>query len=64
MDRVEQQLRVIQAVYRVERARQSGAQLDEFRGRCEALLDNTEPATVGDPRLEALVEEIRAQLRS
>ena len=64
MDQIELQLCLIQAVYRVEGARQEGSALDELRSRCEALLDGTEPNVAGVPRLRALVEEIRVQLRS
>lgn len=64
MDRAEQQLRLIQAVYRVERGRKEGAALELLRGRCEALLHRTEAEIAGEPRLQALVEEIRLQLGS
>lgn len=62
MDRIELQLCLIQAVYRA-RAPQETTGLDELRGRCEALLDGTEPQVAG-PRVQALVEEIRLQLHS
>ena len=63
MDRAGQQLRLMQAVYRVERGRK-GAALELLRGRCQALLDSTEPEVAGQARLQALVEEIRLQLQS
>ena len=62
MERAEQQLRLIQAVYRVESKRQHGAGLDELRVRCEALLNLTATRIDGDERLQQLVVEIRQQL--
>lgn len=64
MDRAEQQLRLIQAVYRAERARKDGAALEQLRSRCETLLRSSEAEVAGEPRLQALLEEIRDQLRS
>jgi hypothetical protein len=63
MHRAEQQLRLIQAVYRVESTRQHGAALDALRSRCEALLDLTAGQIGGDARLEGTLEEIRTQVR-
>jgi hypothetical protein len=63
MHRSEQQLRLIQAVYRVESGRQHGAALDELRVRCEALLDVTAPQVAGEARLVGLVNEIRTLIR-
>lgn len=62
MDRAEQQLRLIQAVYRVEHVRQSGEDLEELRDRCRALLNSTAPAVDGDARLHRLLDEIRLEL--
>lgn len=62
MDRAEQQLRLIQAIYRVEHVRQSGEDLEELRDRCYALLDSTAPAVDGDARLHGLLNEIRLEL--
>lgn len=63
MERAEHQLRLIQAVYRVESVRQHGVALEQLRARCEALLDLTAPTVDGDARLEALLVEVRQQLR-
>ena len=62
MDRAEQQLLLIQAVYRVEHVRQSGEALSELRSRCLALLDETALLVGGDFRLDGLVAQIRAEL--
>lgn len=64
MDRAEQQLRLIQAVYRSETVRQRGEALDQLRARCLALLDKTAEQVDGDPRLHTLLEAIRSELQS
>jgi hypothetical protein len=64
MDRAEQQIRLIQAVYRVEHDRQSGDALDRLRARCLGLLEETAPAVDDDPRLATLVSDIRAELKA
>ena len=64
MDRAEAQLRLIQAVYRVESKRQHGTALDGLRERCESLLDFTADQLQGDAQLEALLLEVRAQVRA
>ena len=63
MDRAEAQLRLIQAVYRVERKRQHGASLERLRERCESLLDLTAAQLGRSTRLETLLAEVRVQVR-
>ena len=63
MRRAEAQLRLIQAVYRVESKRQHGAALDRLRERCESLLDLTAGQLDGDTNLRALLAEVRVQVR-
>ena len=63
MDRAEAQLRLIQAVYRVESKRQHGASLDLLRERCQSLLALTAGQLGGNTRLEALLAEVRVQVR-
>ena len=62
MNHAEAQLRLIQAVYRVESKRQHGAPLDRLRERCESLLDLTAGQLGGNRRLEALLAEVRVQV--
>ena len=62
VDRTEQQLRLIQAVYRVETVSHGAADLGQLRARCVALLDATAAATVGNRRLEELLAEVRVQV--
>ena len=64
MHRAEQQLRLIQAVYRVESGRQHGAAFDQLRVRCEALLDATAVQIGDDARLLGLVDDIRTLIHS
>ena len=64
VERAEQQLRLIQAVYRTESRRQNGKGLEDLRGRCEALLDVTALKVGGNPRLGELLNDIRQQLRA
>ena len=63
VERVEWQLRLIQAVYRSERNLQRGEALEGLRGRCEALLAKTAQTIDGDTRLQGLVHQIRRQVR-
>ena len=63
MERVEQQLRLVQAVHRVERVRHTGDALIDLRARCEALLDRTAPKVDGDARLRELLDAIRSEVR-
>jgi uncharacterized alpha-E superfamily protein len=63
VERAEQQLRLIRAVYRVEHTRQHGEALEELRVRCEALLDVTARKVDGDDRLRRLLDEIRREVR-
>ena len=63
MERVEQQLRLVQAVFRVESVRQTGDALSDLRARCEALLDLTERKVDGDARLRELLDAIRDEVR-
>jgi hypothetical protein len=62
VERAEQQLRLIRAVYRVESVRHSGKDLAELRARCDALLDSTLALVDGDMRLEDLLADIRRQI--
>lgn len=64
MERAEQQLRLIEAVYRVESVRYDGEALANLRARCEALLDLTAPHVNHNPRLVSLLDEIRTQVRA
>ena len=64
MERAEQQLRLIQAVFRVERTRQHGEALEELRVRCEGLLNLTAGKLAGDERLRALLDAIRVEVRA
>lgn len=64
MERAEQQLRLIQAVFKVESVRQSGQDLEQLRARCEALLDTTAALVDGDNRLKELLADIRQQVRT
>jgi hypothetical protein len=61
--RVEQQLRLVQAVDRVESVRQTGDALSDLRARCEAFLDLTAPRVDGDARLRELLDAIRTEVR-
>ena len=63
MERVEQQLRLVQAAYRSKRSQQTGDALIDLRARCEALLDLTTRKVDGDARLQELLETIRTEIR-